>query len=116
MGAISNDLILENSEKVEVLTRDRNNPGLIIAKQTLTRFSDYQVDSYSNSIYLKQAVASVDSELNPNFIRVTVEADEIGDAYSVGGVSFSYAVKSHLKIGGSFVQSNDPSNMSKSPV
>lgn len=108
LGAISNDLILENSEKVEVLTRDRNNPGLIIAKQTLTRFSDYQVDSYSNSIYLKQAVASVDSELNPNFIRVTVEADEIGDAYSVGGVSFSYAVKSHLKIGGSFVQSNDP--------
>ena len=108
LGSISNDLILENSEKVEVLTRDRNNPGLIIARQTLTRFSDYEVDTYSNSIYLKQAVASVDKDLNPNFIRITVEADEIGEEYQVGGLSLSYAMKSHLKIGGSFVQSNDP--------
>jgi len=108
LGSISNDLILENSEKVEVITRDRNNPGLIIAKQTLTRFSDYEIDTYSNSIYLKQAVASVDKDLNPNYIRITVEAEEIGEEYEVGGLSFSYAVKSHLKIGGSFVQSNDP--------
>lgn len=108
LGSISNDLILENSEKVEVLTRDRNNPGLIIAKQTLTRFSDYEIDNYSNSIYLKQAVASVDQDLNPNFIRITVEAEEIGEEYQVGGLSFSYAMKENLKVGGSFVQSNDP--------
>lgn len=108
LGNISNDQILENSEKVEVLTRDRNNPGLIVARQTLTRFSDYEVDTYSNSIYLKQAVASVDKDLNPNFIRITVEADEIGEEYQVGGASFSYAVKNNLKVGGSFVQSNDP--------
>lgn len=110
LGSISNELILDNSEKVEILTRDRNNPGLIIAKQSLTRFSDYEVDTYSNSIYLKQAVASVDQDLNPNFIRITVEADEIGEEYQVGGMSFSYAMKSHLKMGGSFVQSNDPLN------
>ena len=108
LGAISNDQILENSEKVEVLTRDRNNPSLIIAKQTLTRFSDYEVDTYSNSIYLKQAVSSVDQDLNPNFIRITVEADEIGAEYQVGGLSFNYAMKKYLKMGGSFVQSNDP--------
>ncbi|OTG73994.1 hypothetical protein B9T26_07590 [Acinetobacter sp. ANC 4169] len=108
LGAISNDQILENSEKVEILTRDRNNPGLIISRQTLTRFVDYEVDTYSNSIYLKEAVASVDADLNPNYVRITVEADDIGEEYQVGGVSFSYAVKSHLKFGGSFVQSNDP--------
>lgn len=110
LGSISSELILDNSEKVEILTRDRNNPGLIIAKQSLTRFSDYEVDTYSNSIYLKQAVASVDQDLNPNFIRITVEADEIGEEYQVGGMSFSYAMKSHLKMGGSFVQSSDPLN------
>lgn len=108
LGSISNDLILENSEKVEILTRDRNNPGLIIAKQTLTRFSDYEIDTYSNSIYLKQAVASVDQDLNPNYIRITVEAEEIGEEYEVGGLSFSYAIKDGIKVGGSFVQSNDP--------
>lgn len=108
LGAISQDFILENSEKVEVLTRDRNNPGLIIARQSLNRFTDYEVDSYSNSIYLKQAVASVDQNLNPNYIRITVEAEEIGDAYHVGGASFSYQLNTKLKLGGSFVQSNDP--------
>ncbi len=39
---IDTDDILENSEKVEVIVRDRNNPGLIIAQRTLNRFSDYQ--------------------------------------------------------------------------
>ncbi len=113
LGPISNELVLDNSEKVEIITRDRNNPGLIIAKQSLTRFTDYEVDTYSNSIYLKQAVAIVDHDLNPNFIRITVEADEIGKEYQVGGINFSYAMKSHLKMGGSFVQSNDPLNQER---
>jgi hypothetical protein len=56
----------------------------------LTRFVDYEIDTYSNSIYLKEAVASVDSDLNPNYIRITVEADEIGEEYEVAGLSFSY--------------------------
>lgn len=110
LGSISNDLILENSEKVEVLTRDRDNPGLIIEKKVLTRFVDYEIDTYSNSIYLKESVASVDRDFNPNYIRITVEAEEIGQEYEVAGLSFGYVVKSNLKIGGSFVQSNDPLN------
>lgn len=110
LGAISQDLMLENSEKVEILTRDRNNAGLIIDKKVLTRFIDYEVDTYSNSIYLKQAVASVDRDLNPNYIRITIEAEEIGEEYDVAGLSLAYAVKDNLKLGGSFVQSNDPLN------
>ncbi|MQW92010.1 DUF11 domain-containing protein [Acinetobacter sp. dk771] len=110
LGAISQDLMLENSEKVEILTRDRNNPGLIIDRKVLNRFVDYEIDTYSNSIYLKEAVASVDRDLNPNYIRITVEAEEIGEEYEVAGLSFGYAVKSNLKLGGSFVQSNDPLN------
>ena len=110
LGAISNDLLLENSEKVEVLTRDRNNPGLIIAKKVLTRFVDYEVDTFSNSIYLKNPVAIVDQNFNPNFIRITVEAEEIGKEYEVAGLSLGYKVNPKLKVGGSFVRSNDPEN------
>lgn len=110
LGAISNDLMLENSEKVEILTRDRNNPGLIISTKILTRFVDYEVDAYSNSIYLKDAVASVDAHLNPNYIRITVEAEEIGEEYEVAGLSVGYKINSKLKVGGSYVRSNDPIN------
>lgn len=108
LGSIPNDLILENSEKVELITRDRNNPGLIIQRKVLTRFTDYDIDNYSNSIYLRDAVSSVDRDLNPNYIRVTVEAEDIGEAYHVGGASLSYQLTPEMKVGGSFVQSNDP--------
>lgn len=95
--------------KVEIVTRDRNNPGLIIARKTLTRFADYEVDMYSSSIYLKEAAASVDADLNPNYVRITVEADDIGEEYQVGGVSFSGIRPRTTGVsGGSFVKSTDP--------
>lgn len=64
LGQVSSDDVLRNSEKIEVLVRDRNNPGLIVSQRTLARFTDYEVDTFSNSIYLKEAISSVDSELN----------------------------------------------------
>ncbi|MFH4307390.1 hypothetical protein WAJ73_21445, partial [Acinetobacter baumannii] len=59
MGNVNTDDVLANSEKVEVVTRDRDNPGLIISRSTLARFTDYEVDTFSNSIYLKDPVPSV---------------------------------------------------------
>ena len=108
LGSIPNDLILENSEKVEIITRDRNNPGLILQRKVLTRFTDYDIDNVSNSIYLREAISSVDRDLNPNYIRVTVEAEDIGEEYRVGGASLSYQLSPKIKVGGSFVQSDDP--------
>ncbi|RYY80955.1 MAG: DUF11 domain-containing protein [Moraxellaceae bacterium] len=108
LGQVSSDDVLRNSEKVEVIVRDRNNPGLIISQRTLARFTDYEVDTFSNSIYLKEAVSSVDSDLNPVYLRITVEADQGGEEYTVGGVSGSVKVTHKVQVGGSYVKSNDP--------
>ena len=105
---VSNDSILRNSEKVEIIIRDRNNPGLIISRQTLNRFSDYEVDTFSNSIFLKTAVASVDSNLNPIYLRITTESDQGGPEYTVAGVSGVIKINPSLSVGGSYVKSNDP--------
>ena len=110
LGQVSSDAVLRNSEKIEVLVRDRNNPGLIISQRTLARFTDYEVDTFSNSIYLKEAISSVDSELNPVYLRITVEADQGGEEYTVGGVSGSVKVNKNMQVGGSYVQSEDPLN------
>ncbi|WP_374297434.1 SdrD B-like domain-containing protein [Acinetobacter sp.] len=110
LGNVDTDDILENSEKVEILVRDRNNPGLIISTETLTRFTDYEVDTFSNSIYLKDPVPSVDANLNPMYIRITVESDQGGEEYIVGGVSGSYKITDSVKVGASHVQSDNPLN------
>ena len=108
MGNVSTDAVLSNSEKVEVIVRDRNNPGLIISQKTLTRFTDYQVDTFSNSIFLTSSLRSVDDNNNPVYLRITVEADEGGPEYTVAGASGSLNVTKAVKVGGSYVKSDDP--------
>ncbi|WP_174560373.1 SdrD B-like domain-containing protein [Acinetobacter bouvetii] len=108
LGGLNAQDVRDNSEKVEVITRDRNNPGLIIARTSLTRFTDYEVDTFSNSIYLKDPVSSVDADLNPVYLRITVESDEGGEEYTVGGLSGAVKVTDQVKVGASYVKSNNP--------
>ncbi|WP_298971874.1 hypothetical protein [uncultured Psychrobacter sp.] len=104
------DAVLENSETIEVITRDRNNPGLIVNSETLTRFADYEVDPISRSLFLKSPIASQDLAGNPIYLRVTVEVDEGGDDYLVGGVAVKHQLMDKVAIGGSYVNSDDPLN------
>lgn len=104
------DAVLENSEIVEVITRDANNPGLIISRETLTRFADYEIDPISRSLFLKSPIASQDLEGNPIYIRVTVEVDEGGEDYLVGGIAAKQQLTNKVSIGGSYINSDDPLN------
>lgn len=102
------DSLRENSEKVERIVRDRDNPGLIIKRETLQRFSDYTIDTFTNGILLNQALPSLDENLNPISLRVTVESDDGGEEYLVGGVAGRVKLNENLHVGGSYVKSEDP--------
>ena len=102
--------VLENSETIEVITRDINNPGLIIRRNTLTRFADYEIDPISRSLYLKSPIASQDFDGNPIYLRVTVEVDNGGDSYWVGGVAGKQQLNKKVAVGGSYIYSDDPLN------
>ncbi len=104
------DAVLENSETIEVITRDANNPGLIIKRETLTRFADYEIDPISRSLFLKAPIASQDIDGNPVYLRVTVEVDEGGEEYLVGGVAAKQQLTNKVAIGGSYINSDDPLN------
>ncbi|WP_289115592.1 hypothetical protein [uncultured Psychrobacter sp.] len=104
------DAVLENSETIEMITRDRNNPGLIVNREALTRFADYEIDPISRSLYLKSPIASQDLEGNPIYIRVTVEVDEGGEDYLVGGIAAKQQLTNKVAIGGSYINSDDPLN------
>ncbi len=104
------DAVLENSEIVEVITRDANNPGLIISREILTRFADYEIDPISRSLFLKSPIASQDINGNPIYLRVTVEVDEGGEKYWVGGVALKQQLNKKVAVGGSYTNSDDPLN------
>ena len=106
------DLLL-NSETVEVLVRDRNNPGTIISRQALNRYSDYDFDSVSHAIYLRAPIASTDIDGNPIYLRVTVEADDVGEDYTIVGTAGNYQLTKRVNIGASYAQSDDPTNNEK---
>ncbi len=99
--------VVENSEKVEIVTRDRNQPATVIKTQPLTRFVDYEIENFTGRILLKGPLPSLDINFNPNSLRVTYEVEQGGNAFWVGGVEASYQFGS-ATVGGALVRDNDP--------
>jgi len=102
------DGLLVNSEKVEILLRDRNNPGLIISTQAMTRFSDYEFEPLTGSLIFRSPVPSLDPNLNPYSIRVTLEVNSNGPEYWVGGVQGQHQLGERLTVGASAVSEDNP--------
>ncbi|MBX3673919.1 MAG: DUF11 domain-containing protein [Burkholderiales bacterium] len=99
---------LVNSEKVEIVTRDRNQPSLVLASLPQARFSDYEIEPLTGRILFRSPVASVDRDLNPVFVRVTYEVDQGGAEFWVGGVDAQVKVGERVEVGGTFVKDENP--------
>jgi large repetitive protein len=97
-----------NSERVEILTRDRNQPATILKAEPLGRFSDYDIDIYSGRLLFKGPISSFDSNLNPQSIRITYEIDQGGQAFWIGGVDGQVKLNDRVEIGGAFVRDQNP--------
>ncbi|MFO1219314.1 MAG: hypothetical protein U1E89_13155 [Burkholderiaceae bacterium] len=101
---LRNNAVLEGSEKVEVVVRDRNQPSRIVAVRPLLRLIDYTFEPFSGRILLSTFLPSVDENLNPVSLRVTYEVDQGGDKFWVGGVDGQFALTKSLEVGGSLVK------------
>lgn len=100
---------LVNSERVEIIVRDRNQPSVILSRRMLTRFADYTIEALTGRLIMRAPVPSADANLNPISIRVTYEADTPqGDAYWVYGADASWRVASGLEVGGTFARDENP--------
>ena len=100
--------ILVNSERIEVLTRDRELPSIILQTQTLQRFNDYEVEYFTGRLLLKAPLASLDSNLNPRSLRVSYEVETGGASFWVYGGDVSMEVSDKLRIGSMFARDEDP--------
>ena len=100
--------IQPQSEIVEIVIRDRNNPGRIISATQQTRFSDYTLDGFTFGLLFRRPIPSFDEDGNPVFIRVTYERETGGPDFTVSGVSGQYKVGNRLQVGAGIVQDDDP--------
>ncbi|MFN8571509.1 MAG: hypothetical protein U0132_05580 [Gemmatimonadaceae bacterium] len=94
---------LVNSERVEIITRDRNQPSLILARTLLTRFADYTIEPLTGRLVLRQPLNPVDESLNPVSIRVAYEVESgSGESMWTYGGDAALRLTSSLEVGASY--------------
>ena len=100
--------IVVNSEVVERIVRDRNNPGLVIESVSLLRYVDYSIDFETGLLRFADAVPTVDENLNPVFIRISYDQDNAEDEHLVSGIRLLHKVNSGLLIGAGLTDDQNP--------
>lgn len=109
----SNGEFVDNSEQIEILVRDRNQPNIVLQRTPATRFVDYTVESLTRRILFTHAIASVDANLNPQSIRVTYEVDAGGPKFTVAGTDVQAKVTDNLQLGAVASIDENPRNKRK---
>ena len=104
---VSNSNGVSGTERVEIITRDRNQPALVLSSLRLTRFTDYEFEPFSGRLLFRRPVPSLDERLNPVSIRVTYEVDAGGDKSWVGGGNVQVRFGS-VQVGGSWIEDGTP--------
>jgi hypothetical protein len=102
--AVRNNSAVAGSEKVELITRDRNNRAVILAVEPLGRLTDYVFEPFSGRILLNRPVPSLDPQGHPVSIRITYEVDQGGDAFWLFGADAQVRLGSAVEVGGSAVE------------
>ena len=105
---LRNNGVLEGSEKVEVLVRDRQQPARIVSVRALSRLADYSFEPFSGRILLTSFLPAVDDNLNPVSLRITYEVDQGGAQFWVLGADGQWRLNSTAEVGGSLVQDKNP--------
>lgn len=77
--ALGSRAIIANSETVAIEVRDRLRSELVIDRRELVRFVDYNIDPIAGTITFSQPVLSRDPQLNPQFVVIDYETDELGN-------------------------------------
>ena len=106
--SVSNPNGLSNSERVEIVVRDRNQPAVVLRTTSLARFSDYEFEPFSGKILFKAPVPSVDEFGNPVSIRVTYEIEQGGPKFWLTGADAQFKINDRFEVGGSWVRDYNP--------
>jgi len=106
--AVSNPNGVWGTEKVEIVTRDRNQPAVILDVEPLARFTDYEYEPFTRRLLLRRPVPSMDERLNPVSLRVTYEVDRGGEKSWVSGGDGTVNLGRFVQVGASWAEDRAP--------
>jgi uncharacterized repeat protein (TIGR01451 family) len=101
------------TDRLVIETRDRLNASLVIARQELERFIDYDIDATTGAVLLRRPLASSDASGNPMMLVATAEQVH-GESSFVGGLHAQLAGtpfksdRDTLRIGGGYIEDQSP--------
>lgn len=102
--------IVPNSERVELVVRDRNNLQLVLRTTALTRFDDYELEDLSGRILFRSPVWAFDASGNPVFVRITYEVDSNQAAFTTAGAQVTARVGDRTTVAGRMVREDNPAD------
>ena len=97
---------VRESEIIEFIVRDRNNPGLVIETRPLRRGVDYSINYFTGDLRFFDVIPSVDDEFNPVFLRITYNVDGSSVDYDVYGARLQHKLSDSLTLSGSFTENS----------
>lgn len=97
-----------NSERIEIVTRDRNQPAIILRTQPMSRFEEYTIEPFTGRLLFRAPVPSMDANLNPVTIRVSYEVEQGGAQFNTYGGDGRVRLGSRLELGGFAVRDENP--------
>ncbi len=100
--------VVRNSEIVELIVRDRDNPGVVIETTNLLRYRDYVLDDLTGLIRFTDAIPSLNDDLNPVFIRITYETQSADKDYLVAGLRVQHNISEAAHVGFSLTEDQNP--------
>lgn len=100
--------LVANSERVELLVRDRAQPAVVLRATVQQRFVDYELDALTGRLVFRSPVPSADAAMDPVSIRVTYEVESGGEPAWVHGLEARVPVSDRLTLGGVYVDDHDP--------
>jgi len=100
--------IVENSEQIEIVTRDRNQSQVVIRSEHRSRFTDYEIDPLTGVVTFKMPIPMLDPGLNPVSVRIVYDAGAGGEPYWVSGVDGRVQITPRIELGGTYVDDHDP--------
>jgi len=112
---LSTNTAVENTERVELIIRDRARPGQILETRLLQRFVDYTFEPFAGRLLFKSPITRTDEFGNLQSIRVSYEQDGGGESNWSAGVSGSADVTDRVSIGGSYHRNDLDSAVTATP-
>jgi hypothetical protein len=106
--SLSSTQAVEGSEKIEIVTRDRNAVDRVINVQPQVRLVDYTFEPFSGRIVFKAPVPSIDPNGNPQSIRISYEAEQGGPKFATYGVDGQLKLGNRFEIGAGVIRDKNP--------